>query len=106
MKPKLRRAARGSRPATPRRMRFFAKVKDKDDLDACVAVLEPEDVRAEFDQAFRRFGQSLDMLLPDPRALPYVRRPRWLGKIRQAAPRTLPRRPASTSPTAATRCGS
>jgi type I restriction enzyme, R subunit len=64
---------------------FFAKVKNKDDLDACVSVLEPEDVRAAFDAAFRRFSQSLDMLLPEPRALPYVSDLRWLGKVRQAA---------------------
>jgi len=37
-----------------------------------VAVLEPEDVGAEFDSAFNGFAQSLDMLLPDPKALPYV----------------------------------
>jgi type I restriction enzyme R subunit len=66
-------------------MRFFVRVKDKDDLDACVAVLEPEDVRAEFDSAFKRFAQSLDMLLPDPRALRYVTDGRWLGKIRGTA---------------------
>ncbi len=66
-------------------LRFFAKVKNREDLDECVAVLEPEDVRAEFDQAFRVFSQSLDMLLPDPRALPYVDALRWLGKIRGAA---------------------
>jgi type I restriction enzyme R subunit len=66
-------------------LRFFVRVKDKNDLDTCVAVLEPEDVRAEFDAAFRRFSQSLDMMLPDPRALPYVGDARWLGKIRAAA---------------------
>jgi len=66
-------------------LRFFAKMKNRDDLDECVAILEPEDVRAEFDQAFRGFSQSLDMLLPDPHALPYVDDLRWLGKIRGAA---------------------
>lgn len=66
-------------------MRVFVRVKDKDDLDACVAVLEPADVRSEFEAAFKRFAQSLDMLLPDPRALPYVSDARWLGKIRAAA---------------------
>ncbi len=66
-------------------MRFFLNVKDKDDLDACVSVLEPEDVRDEFDQAFKRFSQSLDMMLPDPKALPYVADARWLGKIRATA---------------------
>ena len=39
-------------------MRFFQKVTDKTNLDACVRVLEPEDVRAEFDVSFRRFSQS------------------------------------------------
>jgi type I restriction enzyme R subunit len=66
-------------------LRFFTTVHDKQDLNACVALLEPEDVRAEFDVAFRRFSQSLDMLLPDPRALPYLPDLRWLGKVRQAA---------------------
>lgn len=66
-------------------LRFFVTVKNKDDLDACVNVLEPEDVRAEFDQAFKRFSQSLDMMLPDPRALPFVSDARWLGKIRGTA---------------------
>ena len=66
-------------------MRIFQKVKDRSDLDACVRFLEPEDVRAEFDFAFRRFCQSMDALLPDPRALPYRGDLGWLGKIRGAA---------------------
>ena len=66
-------------------MRFFLKVKDENDLNTCVSVLEPEDVRAEFNLAFRRFSQSLDMMLPDARALPYKGDARWLGKIRGTA---------------------
>ena len=66
-------------------MRFFQPVADTNDLDACVRVLEPEDVRAEFDLAFRRFSQSMDMLLPDQRALEYHADLRWLGKIRGTA---------------------
>jgi type I restriction enzyme R subunit len=66
-------------------MRVFVTVKDKDDLSLCVAVLEPEDVRSGFEIAFKKFAQSLDMLLPDPRALPYVGDARWLGKIRMTA---------------------
>ena len=66
-------------------MRFFRSVADPNDLNACVQVLEPEDVRAEFDLAFRRFSQSMDMLLPDRRALAYHADLRWLGKIRGAA---------------------
>jgi type I restriction enzyme, R subunit len=68
-----------------RAMGFFAKVKKKDDLNDCVAVLEPDDMRAEFDEAFRKFSESLDMLLPDPSALRYVSDLKWLGKIRSAA---------------------
>ena len=66
-------------------LRFFQTVKDPGNLDACVSVLEPEDVRADFDRAFRALSESLDMLLPDPRALPYVDDARWLGKIRSSA---------------------
>lgn len=64
---------------------FFAAVQDKLDLAECVAVLEPEDIRAEFKTAFRRLAQSVDMLLPRERALPYVDDVRWLGKIMKAA---------------------
>lgn len=66
-------------------LRFFVRVKDKDDLNACVMALAAEDVRAEFNDAFRRFAQSLDMMLPDPTGLPYLGDARWLGKIRSAA---------------------
>ena len=66
-------------------MKFFQTVADRNDLDACVRVLEPEDVRAAFDLAFRRFSQSMDMLLPDQRALAYNADLRWLGKIRGTA---------------------
>lgn len=66
-------------------MRFFGRVKDKGDLNECVNVLEPEDVRSQFQTAFRRFSQSMDMMLPDPRAMEYSGDLAWLGKIRQAA---------------------
>ena len=66
-------------------MRFFGRVKDKSDLDQCVAILGPEDVRAEFNTAFRRFAESMDMMLPEPKALDYASDLGWLGKIRLAA---------------------
>lgn len=65
-------------------LRFFDNV-DKRNLEACIKELEPEDVRAEFDIGFRRFSQSMDMLLPDPSALPYIKDLKWLGKVRNAA---------------------
>lgn len=72
-------------------MRFFARLpaRDRDDLPTCVRVLEAEDVRAEFDAAFRAFGQSMDMMLPDPQALRYRDDLRWLGKIRAACGATF-----------------
>jgi type I restriction enzyme, R subunit len=66
-------------------IRFFGRVKDKNDLDRCVATLDSEDVRAEFNTAFRRFAESMDMMLPDPKALDYASDLGWLGKIRLAA---------------------
>src|SRR5690625_4776649 len=38
-------------------MRFFDYI-NKDDLDACVMVLDPEDIRNEFDTAFKKFSES------------------------------------------------
>jgi len=71
--------------------RFFAGVKDKTSLGACIAVLAPDDVRAEFEAAFRRFAESMDILLPDPRAAAFIGDLRWLGKIRQGARATFDR---------------
>jgi type I restriction enzyme R subunit len=65
-------------------MRFFHGVC-KSDMEACLKVIEPEDVRAEFDQAFRRFAISLDMVLPDPAALRFTADLRWLADLRAAA---------------------
>ena len=79
-------------------MKFFQPVADTNDLNACVRVLEPEDVRAAFDLAFRRFSQSMDMLLPDQRALTYNADLRWLGKIRGSSSRRSSTRRSKPSP--------
>jgi type I restriction enzyme R subunit len=65
-------------------MRFFAKVR-RDDVEGCIRILEPEDARAEFELGFRRFARGMDMLLPDPAALPFLSDLKWLGKVRNAA---------------------
>jgi len=67
-----------------RSMRFFSGV-NREDLEACLRVLEPEDARAEFELAFRRFSRTMDMLLPDPAALPFMKDLKWLGRVRNAA---------------------
>ncbi len=65
-------------------MRFFAKVA-RDDVEGCIRLLELEDARAEFELAFRRFTQAMDILLPDPAALAFMADLKWLGKVRNAA---------------------
>lgn len=65
-------------------MSFFDGV-DLTDTEACLNILEPEDVRLKFDVAFRKFAISLDMLLPHPKANPYLPDLKLLGKIKQAA---------------------
>ena len=58
------------------------------DLDECVALLGPEDVRLRFEGAFKKFTKSMEMLMPDPAVNPYFRDLLLLGKIRNTA-RTL-----------------
>lgn len=65
-------------------MRFFDYIR-KDDLEGCIQVLEPEDVRNEFDTAFKKFAESMDMILPSPKAQPYLDDLKFLGKVRQLA---------------------
>ncbi len=65
-------------------MRFFDHI-DSDNLEACIKVLEPEDVRTEFDLAFKRFAQSMDLIMPSPMANPYRDDLKFVGKARLAA---------------------
>lgn len=64
---------------------FFEGVAKRGELLACVRILEDAEVRGRFNEAFKRFAKSLDMLLPDPRALRFVQDAKWLGAIRQTA---------------------
>ncbi|HDR7470296.1 TPA: type I restriction endonuclease subunit R [Bacillus toyonensis] len=65
-------------------MTFFDNIS-KENLEACLQVLEPEDVRNEFDTAFKRFSKSMDMVMPSPKAHGYIADLKFLGKVRQAA---------------------
>ncbi|WP_058825929.1 type I restriction endonuclease subunit R [Haloferax sp. Q22] len=44
---------------------------DIEDMEACLQTLEPEDTRIEFKNAYKRFSQLMDIVLPDPMANPY-----------------------------------
>lgn len=63
---------------------FFQEV-DREDIEACVQYLEPEDRKITFDRRFRLFSKYLDMLFPDPIALPFVKDLKWLSEIRTRA---------------------
>ena len=65
-------------------LHFFQEV-DHTDLEACVLVIEPEEIRLQFETAFRAFARSLDQLYPDPEALRYEPDLKWLSTVRQAA---------------------
>lgn len=65
-------------------MQFFDYI-NKSDLEANLKVLEPEDIRNTFDTAFKKFSESMDMVMPSPKAQPYLDDLKWLGKIRKLA---------------------
>src|SRR5699024_4549778 len=65
-------------------MQFFDYIR-KDDLEGNLKVLEPEDVRHSFDTAFKKFSESMDMVMPSPKAKKYYDDLKWLGKVRQLA---------------------
>nr|WP_324603225.1 type I restriction enzyme endonuclease domain-containing protein [Salibacterium aidingense] len=65
-------------------MRFFDYIS-RENLEVCLQVLEPEDVRNKFDTAFKKFSESMDMIMPSPKAKPYVEDVKWLGKIHKLA---------------------
>jgi hypothetical protein len=65
-------------------LRFFQQV-ERTDIEACLQVLKEEEARAEFDLAFRRFAQSMNILWPDPGARQYLQDFLWLAGIREMA---------------------
>jgi type I restriction enzyme R subunit len=49
-------------------MRLFEGINRGDEA-LCLALLDPDDVRAKFELDFLRFAEAMDMVLPDPKAL-------------------------------------
>lgn len=58
---------------------------DKNNLDALVKKIEPEDKRAEFELAYKRFASSMEQILPAHVSTENINDLRWLGYIRAAA---------------------
>ena len=60
-------------------MKFFENADIKD-LEQCILGLENEEVRQNFEIAFRKFSQYMDIVLPDPYANKYLHDLNYLGK--------------------------
>jgi len=60
-------------------------IEDLSDIDACVDELRDIKRRAEFNNSFKAFAESMDIVLPRPEALPYVYDLKLLGFINKAA---------------------
>lgn len=63
---------------------FFKGLKSKD-IDDYILLLKDEDVRAQFEIAFRKFAKQMDVILPDAAAKPFVADLKFLGKVHHAA---------------------
>lgn len=58
---------------------------DKNDYEACVAILEDEEKRQIFKSDLRLFLQSMEIVLPDKSAAKFVPDMKWLGEINKRA---------------------
>tara|TARA_R110002074_G_scaffold236098_1_gene407894 strand:+ start:5418 stop:8573 length:3156 start_codon:yes stop_codon:yes gene_type:complete len=62
----------------------FSGVKG-DDIDDYVLWLKDEDIRQQFELAFKRFAKQMDVVLPDVAAKPFVPDLKFWGKVQNAA---------------------
>lgn len=56
-----------------------------DDIDDYVLFLKNEDIRQQFELAYRRFAKQMDVVLPDPAAKPFIADLKLWGKVQNAA---------------------
>ncbi len=63
---------------------FFNSV-DMDNLEECMTVLENEETRIEFNNAFKEFSKYMDIIMPEPAANEYKEDLKKLGKIYRRA---------------------
>ena len=74
-------------------MSFFKNVTDdgtkngkpSTDVDDYVLALKTEEVRAQFEMAFKRFAKQMNVILPDKAAAPFIKDLTFLGKVLNAA---------------------
>ena len=65
-------------------MRYFDGLKPEQREEA-VLRLSDENVRTDFDLAYKRFAESMDRVLPNPKAGRFLPTLKWTGTIRQLA---------------------
>ncbi len=63
---------------------FFKDVKGTE-VDDYVLALKEEEVRSQFDIAFKLFAKQMDVILPDVAAKPFIADLKLLGKVHHAA---------------------
>ena len=70
-------------------MSFFKDVlvngKPSTDVDDYVLALKDEDIRSQFEMAFKRFAKQMNVILPDKAASPFIKDLTFLGKVLNAA---------------------
>lgn len=59
--------------------------KKSRDIDTCVLALKDDEVRSQFEIAFKRFAKQMNIVLPDTAAAPFVPDLKFLGKVHNAA---------------------
>ena len=67
-----------------RAIKYF-EGEELSDIDSCVGALQNEMTRAEFEVDFKKFLQSMNAVLPNKMAAPYISDMKKLGRINQAA---------------------
>ncbi|WP_417214864.1 type I restriction endonuclease subunit R [Alcanivorax sp.] len=55
------------------------------DIDDYVLFLKDEDIRQQFELAYKRFARQMDVVLPDPAAKPFIPDLKLWGKVQNAA---------------------
>lgn len=68
--------------------RFFPGL-DRKNVEPWVDRLEAQSARIEFQMAFRSFARTMEELLPEPAALPFIDDLKWLGLVQLAARRRM-----------------
>jgi len=61
-------------------MGYFKKV-DRSDIDDCVSVFEDEVLRQGFQADLKKFMESMDIVMPNPEAAPYLSDLKFLGLV-------------------------